>query len=983
MAEILKSKSVYTLQDPVWIRNAGQPKGLDHDKQALGIILAPGATLRLRKISPDFTASIQVVCVGDGTAPAQSVSVGDAWVSVTAGAALVPFVSTPYEAGAPVIEFAYPSTSKVLPVFLAGNAEAPFFATWDVQDAEFGLIEGDYLRMLVPARDKAVLRAYPGGLAALGAYYQDLLTAFNALLGVSFHPERPTDLNVRNRYFLAADAAAADTEPAYYGLGMAATTSSSVAPVWLDNLPTSWTAPQTIAGGYQRQFSATNVADPNSVWGKAFAASWQDFLMGADVYTQGWLYQDAPAFFASVMALLRNGTRYESWDVRAKVYLVMLLKYKAGDGAITRTNRLDRVHMNTPPLPAVRPPGFDEMAAACAEWWDVDIAPFLTLARAPVTPLRAMLNVFSHARAVYPLSELVTAQTLPTVQSALHLDSPLRLVDTVELQGTGVTGSLTLRFVIDEFKQIYGEPLVLMEGAREVLHIPVSASEMILENLPIGAYTIRPPTGKNRKYLVDADYLIVKEGEASQSLTYTFKRGSGTISQTLVLLSTDYGVSGTIRVDFTTMQVRIDVKAEPLSAMMTGAYATIGVKNGAGGSIYTRAISAREAAPIHDAVPFEIGYRLEVYVEYPSLLAVEPPTPGLLPSQESHVLTITALGLQNAAASNNPEADLLARIAAGATIVRERLPMAHAPYAQMKDDLYLAVMALPSLARNVARREYMDVMSPFNFEPGDHVGNLFTLTMKGYYSDIFFIATVDLQAHEIRFEVIATKPHVYFSDTYGYVSFSDVYGNEVFSYDFIGTLKATGMSVTFSLSPDGGEQYYSFKEEASLARYPIENVMQQQVTSAVTNMVAEVLVDGLITYASASEIAVVPTVRGNMFLWSLFDGAGNPVATLNLSLVFNTLTVSVSAGTHQGGLRVSVHVEDKYQQVVYDLDVHGGAPVAQAISTFSLQKGYTVTVFHNDPARSQLVNTETGVRTVVGETARYQTMARGLKALPT
>ncbi|MNN77727.1 hypothetical protein D3C81_1942190 [compost metagenome] len=120
-----------------------------------------------------------------------------------------------------------------------------------------------------------------------------------------------------------------------------------------------------------------------------------------------------------------------------------------------------------------------------------------------------------------------------------------------------------------------------------------------------------------------------------------------------------------------------------------------------------------------------------------------------------------------------------------------------------------------------------------------------------------------------------------------------------------------------------------------------------------------------------------------MFLWSLFDGAGNPVATLNLSLVFNTLTVSVSAGTHQGGLRVSVHVEDKYQQVVYDLDVHGGTPVAQAISTFSLQKGYTVTVFHNDPARSQLVNTETGVRTVVGETARYQTMARGLKALPT
>ncbi len=38
------------------------------------------------------------------------------------------------------------------------------------------------------------------------------------------------------------------------------------------------------------------------------------------------------------------------------------------------------------------------------------------------------------------------------------------------------------------------------------------------------------------------------------------------------------------------------------------------------------------------------------------------------------------------------------------------------------------------------------------------------------------------------------------------------------------------------------------------------------------------------------------------------------------------------------------------------------------MTTFSLQKGYTVTVFHNEPSRSQLVNTETNARTVVGET---------------
>lgn len=980
MAEILQTKSVYTLQDPVWIRNGGLPKGIDHDKQPLGIILAPGARIRLRQISPGFTSSVWVVCTGDGTSPTQWATVGSTWVELIVTGTLVPFIGTPYVAGTPVIEFGYPSTSKVLPIHRAGNSQDAFFAVWDAQDAEFGLLEGDYMRMLVPARDKAVLRAYPGGLPALGAYYQDLLTSFNALMGVSFQPERPTDLNVRSRYYLTADDAASDAEPAYYALRTTATTSASVMPVWLDQLPTSWNAPNVIAGGYQRHFSDNRIADPNSVWGNVFAATWQDFMMGAEVYTEGWLYQGAPAFFASVMALLRSGTPYASWDVRAQVYLVMLLKYKAGDAAISRMHQQDRIWMNTPS--AIRPAGFDEMAAACAERCDVDIAPFLALAGAPVSPLRAMLNVFSHAWAVYPLCELVTADTLPAVQSALHLDSPLRLVDTVELQGTGITGSLSLRFLIDDFKQIYGEPLVLMEGAREVLRIPVRAPEMILDNLPIGAYTIRPPTGKNRKYLVDADYLVVKEGTASQSLTYTFKRASGTITQTLVLLNAYAEVSGTIRVDYTTMQVRIDVTAQPLHAGATGIYVAIGVKNGAGDSVYTRAINNQEAAPVHDAVPFEIGYRLEVSVTYAKLLAVEPPTPGLLPEQQSHVLTITALGLQNAAATNHPEADLLARIAAGASLVREHLPMAHAPYAQLKDDLYLAVMALPPVARTAARRQYMDVMSTFNFEPDDYVGNLFTLTMKGIGDFRFCTVTIDLVAREIRFQLAGDAPHYYFPDTYGYVSFSDVTGSELFSYDFIGTLKSTAMNVIFPLSPFGGERYYSFKEEANIGRYPIENVLQGQVTAGLRNMVAEVLPDGLITYASASEIAAVPTVRGNMFLWSLLDASGAPVATLNLNLVFNTLTVTVPVGAHEAGLRVSVHVEDKYQQVVYDLDVQGSTPVAPAMTTFALQKGYTVTVFHNEPSRSQLVNTETNARTVVGELARYQTMPRGLKAMP-
>ncbi|MNR21153.1 hypothetical protein D3C85_1380380 [compost metagenome] len=59
----------------------------------------------------------------------------------------------------------------------------------------------------------------------------------------------------------------------------------------------------------------------------------------------------------------------------------------------------------------------------------------------------------------------------------------------------------------------------------------------------------------------------------------------------------------------------------------------------------------------------------------------------------------------------------------------------------------------------------------------------------------------------------------------------------------------------------------------------------------------------------------------------------------------------------------------------------GNVLVEADAHTFPLQKGYTVTVFHQDPTRSVLINTETQTRTTVAATAHYQTMARGLRAV--
>uniref|UniRef100_UPI0013C3218B hypothetical protein n=2 Tax=Enterobacterales TaxID=91347 RepID=UPI0013C3218B len=75
--------------------------------------------------------------------------------------------------------------------------------------------------------------------------------------------------------------------------------------------------------------------------------------------------------------------------------------------------------------------------------------------------------------------------------------SSLRLVDSCQLKASGLKGDVALSLDIDDFAQIYGEDLVLMEGARYAYKVRIDAPTLALAALPIGVYTLRLPTGKD------------------------------------------------------------------------------------------------------------------------------------------------------------------------------------------------------------------------------------------------------------------------------------------------------------------------------------------------------------------------------------------------------------------------------------------------------------------------------------------------------
>lgn len=983
MPDIERVKTLHWLTDPEWFRKAGLEKGVGHDRQHLGIILAAGGELTISQIDMDFMGELTLRLLnGDGRTE-RVFNFGEIPLTITAPATSVPFVDTPYLGGGtpPTVWYTCSPTSKTLPVYEAGSAESTIFSTWDQQAAEFALIQSRYVRMLVPEADKATLRTLPGGLAALTAYYDNVVSTYNALCGVGFDPELATDLNIHNLFFIKADAGGSGG--AYYSPLWAASTGASMTADWFANLRTNWTPLETLGHAYLGSFMAAGSVSFLEVWNKLYAASWQDITLGAEAHTVGWLYQDEAALYTGMMGRIASGTPLQEWSLREKLYFLMLLKYKAGNAAFASFHRQYRTYANALPVPPIAPPVIDMMAEVYASEAGVDVAPFIGLAGAAISPMRELLNMFSDARASYPLYALVSEASLPPAQEALHAASPLQLVDSVEMHRTGLRGSVTVQFAIDQFVQIYGEPLFVMEGPREVASVRLVDTTMTFADMPVGVYTLRAPTGKNRKYAIDPYYLIVKEGASTQTLAYAYKEGSAIVTQTFLLLGTDDGLYGTVRVDAPTRRITVDLMSNPNVAFMDAVYIAIAIRTAGGEWVYHKEFYGNSPTPEYVDVPFEIGYRVEIRHEEPARLRTLPPAPGLILPQPSNEFVITTHGLENLQSMNNPVADLQTRIAEGAGLVRDHLSIAAAPYATVKDDIYLAVMALPEPQRALALAEYADVMSLQNAAPGTNIGNNFLVSLKGLSTWTFFTMTIDLVRFEVRFQINSGKPHNYFGDTYGYVSFRDADGRELFSYDFIGDRSSTAMVRTFPLSRYGGEQYYAFKEEQG-ARNTIENRMQAVTWSGLASMTLDLPGNGVVMNAAPSEISEVPAVRGNLFTWNLLGSADQPVATLSLDLVLNVLSVTLHATVPSPGapaLYISIAVVNRYGDAVYDIAMPGNVAVAADTRTFPLQKGYTVTVFHQDPTRSQLVNTETQVRTTVAATARYQTMPRGLRAV--
>lgn len=739
MAIITREKTIYTLQDPTWLKKSGTDKGINHDRQHLDLILAAGQTLTVQQTNPKFTAPLTLWLLNSDSATEKSFSVTNKATDISFTTTSVPFITTPYTTESPVIKFSFPSESKPLPVYNFNDDERSFFQLWDSRDAEFALICAQYIQILAPKIDKAKMKntGITGNLNGVIDNYNQIFEFYNNILGVSFDSDVATDKNIPNRYFGKADLNGAGG--AYYSSNWTAETSSSIASFWLATLEDNWGCLHEIAHGYEGKFMTDPVLSTSESWNNIFAASFQYKVLGEQVYKKGWLYnygKDA-AVLAKIQSNLADNIPVNSWDLRSKLFFLMQLKDSGGDAAFTHFYQNYRVISNQSGFSASDYLLLDLLSDSYSKIGGVDVTPYIYRAGSTLSDAQREVNLFSNSQAVYPLSALVNESHATALKTSLNLHNTLSLVTPDQLASASVKSDVTITLNIDDIAQIKGEEALIIQDdvSQPLRRVVIDSPILTLSQLRVGVYKLHLPTGKSVKYQIDDHYAVIKQGENAQTINYAAKLGSPLADQVFYFLGLGDDVFCSLKVDHARQRITLNVTSTSPHSYFPGvAYAKVEIYDVQGNIVLNRTMNGDKTTLLHDEIPFEANYRIAIFHQETSgRLKLTPASTGVINTKSNNnTFVITSAGVVNEALQNDPFASLTLAISNRADKVRAIPAMLSADYASSKDDIYTAIALFPSPQKEQLLETYKDVISTNNSlkTPQDASAEGFTLKLQ-------------------------------------------------------------------------------------------------------------------------------------------------------------------------------------------------------------------------------------------------------------
>ena len=764
----LASYTLKSLERPDWLIKAGLDKGVNHDRVNLGWILAPGSSVRFRLApsAPDVKVALELLNTDQKAE--QFAMVSKQWGGLDASAWSAVFIKTPYmdKAGESVeFEVEFMGEKKQLPVYIEGADEKAFFSLWDTVKAEFALFTSKYADVLIPVKDKEVLRV-PGGLMRLSNYYNQVFVHFNCLAGLSFEAAMPTDKNIANHYFMKADKSGGGA--AYYGGGWTAEVNDSVRTFWLDTQPSNWGCLHEIAHGYQGLFMNTSSVRLGEVWNNVYAASYQYRFMGDDVYRNGWLYS---AGEESLYAAAKAAFDVEQTisDLTVVLFFLMLIFMRAGDQSIIEFNQRYRRISNGLGFKVENYPAMDFLSRVVVDVSGFDVSHFMKYADVSLTRQQTVENAYSGATPLFPLYRLVGRDDEEPVRKLLGLRTSLELVSRDQLLVTGTKVASVLLFEADVADKIRGKAVILKNGSGVTIIKYVAGTVLLLGSLAVGVYTVQVPSVSDGSYEANKFYVVVSPGVFGHDGFYVRKFASAIANQTIRMEGLN-GTFCTIAVDVSNGELTVDIVQErPHVYFGSQVYAKVTVKDAIGRVVFDREMQGEQTALFKQVMPITKGCTVRVMHLEPSRLSVSNGGSSAIIDSVNQVnnLKVTEQGLENVELGTDPGANLKVAMER-ATEMYDRQPhMILQNDCPLKGDFRLAINSYPEPVRSelFERFKKIEFVPPTQHEHL-YASSLITWVLQGLGGGVVGQIVFDMAFRTLEIKFFGTIPHSYFSSVY-------------------------------------------------------------------------------------------------------------------------------------------------------------------------------------------------------------------------
>lgn len=624
-------KTVYTKENAKHLLDVELYRGYYHDRQHLGMYLNEGATLYVsllngQEVNEGRTTPVdlRIDILGDDSDIEKSYVIPSDgnWLAIQGTDVtedMVPFIRTPECNVEPILQYYYlDGNMEALTYYGYGDDEAAFFNTWNSNDQQYAVVEGERVTMLIPRRDKDSIlnnqttrpeyqfKTVDGMLD----YYKALQDQYDEFAGLVWDADAGVDKNIRAKYFAKADATGVGA--AYYSGALYTAENSESMNGYLKR---DWMTMHEVAHGYDSSLAYGNVPLVeciNNMFGYFYE---KETLAEGDTGWSSMQYFDLVE--QRYMDQIQEGKIFTNMDFDARLY-----------GMLNALTFGDAKEMMSDLYHAWRVDGgksvpSDFLVEQFSDTTGYNLVPYFEEYGLEISELvksRIYEKNYPIAnRFAYHFEDTSAASDAKAVVGDA-VNGLYGLAASSELEVLNQKGSLKVNIQIDDLEQIKGKELCLYDGKKEVAKAKVEGDEVVFQELPIGTYRMMLPTAKSIGYYVEYGYVTISANkEAFVTAVYRKNTNNAMKDDMAIVLQ---GLSDKV---FSTITTNIDQETitvtteniQPHYYFTDPAvpYGMIRVESPDGKQLYTRSYIGSETYQ-YEVEHFEAPIGSKIYVKH-------------------------------------------------------------------------------------------------------------------------------------------------------------------------------------------------------------------------------------------------------------------------------------------------------------------------------------------------------------------------------